>query len=170
MKRASYRDAVKWIALNDNAGEDTPHNAYAESNIAGYISTCLVADLFGKQPAAVAHDVMIERRVEMLRDRYYSAKPDPRVPLYGVVRWCCTSGQCIECLAKGDKARRVRVVQTWGLTKERAEQCAASFHLYEAEAVSEASPRVQAAIAKYHAKGKARDEQFDAAASLAKGN
>jgi hypothetical protein len=60
--RASYRHGVDWIALNDNAGEDTPSNPEAEGNVASYISTSLLADLFDKKNDDVARDVMRARR------------------------------------------------------------------------------------------------------------
>jgi hypothetical protein len=62
MKRPSYRSAVAWIARNDNAYYDRPVNSAAEENVAGYISTCLVADLFGIDPKRVAKDVMRLRK------------------------------------------------------------------------------------------------------------
>lgn len=64
MTRPSYRVGVEWIALNDNAGEDRPGNEDAEENVAGYISTCLLADLFGVEPKRVAKDVMRMRDKE----------------------------------------------------------------------------------------------------------
>jgi hypothetical protein len=64
MKRASYREAVAWIALNDDAGA-----AYAMvmSEVAGMISVVLVADLFGKEPHHVATDVIKYRAAEAVR-------------------------------------------------------------------------------------------------------
>ena len=69
-QRPTYRRAVEWIALNDNAGDDDPvkcgrdGNAQAamRTNIAGYLSTVLVADLFGADADDVAADVFILRR------------------------------------------------------------------------------------------------------------
>lgn len=57
MKRASYRDAVDFIAQNDAAGDGDGEDA-----IAGYLSSRLVAEIFGVDPAAVARDVAIVRR------------------------------------------------------------------------------------------------------------
>lgn len=51
-KRASYRKGIEWIALNDE-----PDDRDAE-NVAGYISTILLSDLFGKDPDDVARDVV----------------------------------------------------------------------------------------------------------------
>ena len=73
MKRASYREAVAWIALNDNTAETEEAlrdegEASAVDLVASYISTALVADLFDKIPAKVAFDVVrllqkIERKL-----------------------------------------------------------------------------------------------------------
>jgi hypothetical protein len=57
MKRASYREACEWIAANDNAG-----NGDDEEAVAGYVSTLLVADLFGVEPGRVGRDVMRRRK------------------------------------------------------------------------------------------------------------
>lgn len=58
MKRASYRDGVYWIAMNDEPGEED------QVVIAGFISTLLLADLFGVDPQRVARDVLRLRRKE----------------------------------------------------------------------------------------------------------
>jgi hypothetical protein len=57
VKRASYRDGIAWIALNDNAGSDD-----GVEDIAGYISTCLLADLFEKNTADVAKAILRYRQ------------------------------------------------------------------------------------------------------------
>jgi hypothetical protein len=54
--RASYRDAIRWIAENDEGGETDPEV------IADMITALLVADLFGKEPAAVAAAVIRKRK------------------------------------------------------------------------------------------------------------
>ena len=64
---ASYRFGVEWIARNDNAGEDLPGNADAEENVSTYISTALLADLFDKDTATVARDVM-RKRAQLLKE------------------------------------------------------------------------------------------------------
>lgn len=46
-----YRHAVEWLALNDDAANDNPED------IARYTTTCLVADLWGKDQAVVGQDV-----------------------------------------------------------------------------------------------------------------
>ena len=76
-KRASYFDGVAWISLNDDQGTDDPTKcgtngqAQAEmmANIAGYISTLLLADLFGAEPARVASDIFRHRAQWMREDR-----------------------------------------------------------------------------------------------------
>ena len=52
MKRASYRHAIFWIAMNDDA-DVTPDADEA----VGLISVALVADLFEVSPKKVARDV-----------------------------------------------------------------------------------------------------------------
>jgi hypothetical protein len=53
MKRPRYRDAVEFIALNDNAGDSEPAEA-----IAGYMTVALVSEIFGTPAARVAADVI----------------------------------------------------------------------------------------------------------------
>lgn len=55
-KRASYREGVAWIALNDEPSDVDP------DSVASYISTMLLADLFGKEPADVAKAIVRKRR------------------------------------------------------------------------------------------------------------
>lgn len=54
-KRASYREAVAWIALNDEAGSDMEDIEYL-------LTVALVADLFGKDTATVARAVVAYRK------------------------------------------------------------------------------------------------------------
>jgi len=61
MKRASYRMAVAWIALNDAAGDDDPADV-----LEGLVSVALVADLFEVAQGKVATDVLSVRRREGL--------------------------------------------------------------------------------------------------------
>lgn len=58
-KRAkpSLKRACELIAMNDNEG-----NGDDEATIAGYVSTCLMADLFGKTPAELAKTIATIRR------------------------------------------------------------------------------------------------------------
>ncbi len=59
MKRASYREAVRWIAENDEP------NTTDYMDIAQYVSTLLVADLFGKDPYEVGHAIATLRVREL---------------------------------------------------------------------------------------------------------
>jgi len=52
MKIQGYRFAVAWIALNDS-----PADKAAADEIARYISTALVADIYGKTQEEVGKDV-----------------------------------------------------------------------------------------------------------------
>lgn len=58
MRPARYRDGVYWIAHNDDTGNDDPEE------VAGQISTLLLADLFGAEPEDVAADIIDLRRRE----------------------------------------------------------------------------------------------------------
>jgi hypothetical protein len=57
--RASYAEGVDWIALNDEAGSS---EALAAEVVAGYISTMLLADLFGRDRDEVARAIVRRRR------------------------------------------------------------------------------------------------------------
>ena len=59
MKRASYREGVAWIAMNDETG-----SGHSAEDIAGYVSTLLLADLFNVEPEKVASDVASFRRLQ----------------------------------------------------------------------------------------------------------
>lgn len=61
MKRASYRDGVAWIALNDGAGDT---DRLDEAVVAGQVSSLLLADLFGVEASRVGRDVVRYRRNE----------------------------------------------------------------------------------------------------------
>jgi hypothetical protein len=54
-KRASYREGVAWIALNDDPGSADSRDL---ETVSGYISTCLLADLFGVDRWQVAEDII----------------------------------------------------------------------------------------------------------------
>jgi hypothetical protein len=72
MKRASYRHAVEWIALNDSPADNDPVD-----QLRGLVTVCLVADLFGVDQDKVAADVFtfrekyasIRQRLEYLRGK-----------------------------------------------------------------------------------------------------
>lgn len=58
MKRASYRHAVDWIAVNDETAEmDLGY-------IADFVSVLLIADIFDVDPHKVARDVLKIRQKE----------------------------------------------------------------------------------------------------------
>lgn len=59
MKRASYRDAIEWIALNDSAGDDDA----TDPEVAGCLVTAvLVADLFDVSSEQVGRDIVRYRK------------------------------------------------------------------------------------------------------------
>lgn len=66
---ARIKEAIAWIAFNDNAGDDHAGNSEAEYNVSGYVSTLLVADVWGKTPQYVAAAVMKIRRDDAFRRR-----------------------------------------------------------------------------------------------------
>lgn len=55
MKRPSYREAIVYIALNIDPGDDDALNAEV---VATYIPCALVAELFGIEPERVGKDVV----------------------------------------------------------------------------------------------------------------
>jgi len=55
MKRASYREATRWIALNDSPGD-------SDDDVESLITVLLVADIFGVSTERVARDVLRVRR------------------------------------------------------------------------------------------------------------
>ena len=64
-RQLGYRDACRWIALNDNAGQDDPADPQWFGNpegltneIAAYTTTLLVADLYDRDPVDVAKQVL----------------------------------------------------------------------------------------------------------------
>lgn len=59
MKRASYREGIAWIAMNDDPDSS---DAYDLEQLSGLISVLLLADLFGVDPEKVAKDVIKHRR------------------------------------------------------------------------------------------------------------
>lgn len=57
-KRLSYREAVEWIAVNDEPTETNPET------LASLISVALIADLSARDPKKVAQDVLRARKQE----------------------------------------------------------------------------------------------------------
>ena len=61
MKRASYRDAIDWIAQNDSAGDDDA----GDPEVAGHlVSSVLIADIFDVSTERVGRDV-VRKRVQL---------------------------------------------------------------------------------------------------------
>jgi hypothetical protein len=52
LKRASYREAVAWIAMNDEAGADD-----SAEQCADYVTVQLIADIFQTTAERVGRDV-----------------------------------------------------------------------------------------------------------------
>jgi hypothetical protein len=59
MKRASYKEAVAWIALNDSAGDDDALDCEA---VSWYVSSVLVADIFDVPSEKVGKDIVAYRK------------------------------------------------------------------------------------------------------------
>lgn len=59
MKRASYREAIAWIALNDSAGNDDALDPQVVSEL---ITSVLVAELFDVPMEKVGEDVVRWRK------------------------------------------------------------------------------------------------------------
>lgn len=58
MRRASYREAIAWIASNDGDGDDCRLD---EREVGYLVTSCLVADVFGVPNERVGRDVVRER-------------------------------------------------------------------------------------------------------------
>lgn len=68
---ASYKEAIEWIAHNDDeATLDT-------GEIAGYLTTCLVADLWRKHPEAVA-EAVYRKRIRIIYERGENLRNEAR--------------------------------------------------------------------------------------------
>lgn len=59
MKRASYRDAIDWVAQNDSAADDKADDPQTVSEL---VSSQLVADVFGVESIRVGRDVVRRRK------------------------------------------------------------------------------------------------------------
>lgn len=60
MKRASYREAIDWVAQMDSAGDDDALDPEVVGNL---ITAILVADIFGVESERVGKDVVRRRMV-----------------------------------------------------------------------------------------------------------
>lgn len=61
MKRASYREAVSWIALNDGNGDDCRLDV---EEVRGMTTTILIADIFDQDTREVAAAIVRFRKKE----------------------------------------------------------------------------------------------------------
>lgn len=59
MNRASYREAIRWIAVNDSAADDTANDPQTVSEL---VSSVLIADLFDVDSLKVGKDVVRARK------------------------------------------------------------------------------------------------------------
>lgn len=59
MKRASYREAIAWIAYNDSGADD---DALVPERVAELVTSVLVADIFNVETTKVGIDVVNYRR------------------------------------------------------------------------------------------------------------
>ncbi len=59
MKKPTYQEAVAWIA-----DEDSPGDEGDAEEISGYLTACLVADLFDVTSEKVARDVVALRKAK----------------------------------------------------------------------------------------------------------
>lgn len=59
MKRASYREAIAWVALNDSGGED---DALVPGEVQHLITAALVADIFDVDQEKVGRDIVNFRK------------------------------------------------------------------------------------------------------------
>lgn len=69
MKRASYREAVQWIADNDNPADDEP-----VIEVAGYMTVMLIADIFDTSTGRVAKDVVWRRAKDRAAGRVFRGR------------------------------------------------------------------------------------------------
>lgn len=58
MKRASYREAIRWIAENDSSGDDL-----TEEECGSLVTSILVANIFDVDSDRVGRDVLKARKV-----------------------------------------------------------------------------------------------------------
>lgn len=58
MKRASYRDAIEWVAYNDSPGDD---DALDPNTVQNLVSAVLVADIFDVPKEKVGRDIVKRR-------------------------------------------------------------------------------------------------------------
>jgi len=59
MRRASYRNAIDWIAEMDSAADDGADDRFTVSEL---VTSQLIADIFGVDPLKVGADVVRARK------------------------------------------------------------------------------------------------------------
>jgi hypothetical protein len=59
MKRASYRDAIDWIAQNDSPADE---GSFDPETVQGLVSSVLIADIFDVPHIKVGRDVVRRRQ------------------------------------------------------------------------------------------------------------
>jgi hypothetical protein len=59
MKRASYKEAIAWVALNDSGGDD---DALVPEKVQHLITAALVADIFEVPQSKVGEDIVKYRK------------------------------------------------------------------------------------------------------------
>jgi hypothetical protein len=71
MKRASYREAIDWVASEDSAGDD---NAFVPEDVQDLISAMLVSYIFDVPSEKVGRDIVARRR-KLFAERGYAKLP-----------------------------------------------------------------------------------------------
>jgi hypothetical protein len=69
MKRASYREAIEWIAINDSSGEDTAMDAEEVQHL---VTSALVADLFEVDQFKIGKDV-VRKRKQFIKEKKWKS-------------------------------------------------------------------------------------------------
>lgn len=64
MNRASYREAIDWIARNDSGADPSALNP---ETVGDLVTSCLVADVFDVERIKVGRDI-VRRRISIARD------------------------------------------------------------------------------------------------------
>lgn len=77
MKRASYREAIAWIADNDSGGV---HDALEPERVAELITSVLVADIFDVECIKVGQDVVRyrERKAAFIKKVFEKLEENPK--------------------------------------------------------------------------------------------
>lgn len=78
MKRASYRDAIDWIAQNDSGADD---DALVPERVAELVSSVLVADIFAVECERVGRDVVRCRKALHKLERKSALHSQPKASM-----------------------------------------------------------------------------------------